>query len=475
MTDYLLAPDLPSSLDWVNCSPQRLAALRGRVTALAFWHAGSATCANMLSDMAYLQARYADGLSVIGMHTPKFDAQRDSARVARAVNRLGVRFPVANDADAVAWQHYGLRGWPAVALLDAQGRLVEIIAGDQQRDMLEERIVQLLHEAGERGLRVYENAQPVSRPEPLADVAFPRALALTPQRLFVSDAGHHRVLECDHAGRMLRVFGSGTAGFADGLGIQAGFHSPCGLAVFKDVLYVADTGNHAIRRIRLATGEVDTLVGQGRNGVPHAVPDVRGAGVLLDQPWGVAAGSDRLHVSLAASNQIWELDLTSFAFRPLAGSGRMVLTDGIGALAAFAQPAGLALAQSTLYVCDSQASALRCVDTASGAVHTLIGHGLFDFGNEEGDRESARLQYPLGVAVDPIAPMLWIADSYNDAIGAWHLEGGGLVRFPLAHRLRGPTAIVSDGARLWIANTDAHEVLCMDIASGRLEVLPMTP
>lgn len=475
MTDYSLAPDLPPSLEWVNCAPQRLAGLRGRVTALAFWHAGSATSANLLADLGYLQAKYADGLSVIGLHVPKFDAQRDAAFVARAVNRLGVRFPVASDADAVTWQHYGVRGWPSVALVDAQGRLVEIVAGDQQREALEERIIALLDDAGERGLRVYENSPPASRPEPITDVAFPRGLALTPQRLFVSDSGHHRILECDHDGRVLRVFGSGSAGFVDGMGIQSAFQMPAGLAVFKDTLYVADTGNHAIRRINLSTGDVDTLLGQGRGGLPQSVSDVRTANVLLDRPWGVACSTDRLYVSMAASNQVWELDLTRFSFRPLAGSGRLALADGAGALAAFAQPAGMVLVQHTLYVCDSQSSALRSVNVGSGEVHTLLGQGLFEFGDEEGERDTARMQFPLDVTLDPKAAMLWIADSYNDAIGALHLEGGGLVRFPVDHPLRCPSGIASDGTRLWIANTDAHEVVRWDIGSGEVDVLPMTP
>ncbi len=475
MTDFQLAPDLPLSLEWVNCAPQRLDTLHGRVTALAFWHAGSATSANLLADLAFLQTKYADGLSVIGLHTPKFDAQRDAALVARAVNRLGVRFPVASDADAVAWQHYGVRGWPCVAFVDAQGRLVEIVAGDQQREALEERIIHLLDEAGERGLRVYETALSVSRPEPRTEVAFPRGLALTPQRLYVSDSGHHRILECDHDGKVLRAFGSGAAGFVDGPGIQAAFQMPAGLAVFKDVLYVADTGNHAIRRINLSTGDVGTLIGQGRGGLPQPVSDVRGATVLLDRPWGVSCGPERLYISMAASHQIWELDLTRFSFRSLAGSGRLALNDGAGALASFAQPAGMVLVQSTLYVCDSQSSALRSVNVASGEVHTLLGQGLFEFGNEEGERDTARMQYPLDVTLDPKTAMLWIADSYNDAIGALHLEGGGLVRFPIAHRLRCPSGIAGDGTRLWIANTDAHEVVRWEIGSGEVHVLPMTP
>ncbi len=475
MTQFPLAPDLPVSLHWVNAAPLRIAALRGRLGALIFWHAGSATSANALADLGYLQTKYADGLSVIGIHTPKFDAQRESDLVARAVNRLSVRFPVASDPDAVAWQHYGIRAWPSVALIDAQGRLVEIVSGDQQRELLEARVVELLDDAGELGLRVYENAPPALRPEPMRELCFPTALALTPQRLYVCDSGHHRVIECSHEGQVLRVFGSGAAGFEDGPGIQASFHSPGGLAVLKDALYVSDVGNHAIRRIQLGTGQVDTLLGQGMAGLPHAVANFRESPVLLDRPCGLAANFDRLYVAMAGSNQIWEADLTRFGFRPVAGSGRLALADGVGALAAFAQPAGLAVLQHALYVADSQTSALRSLHLGSGAVQTLIGSGLFEFGQAGGTRPTARLQFPMGIALDPKSPTLWVADCYNDSIAMLRLGTGELAELPLAHPLRRPAAVASDGTHLWISNTDAHELLRVDPATREVVVLPVTP
>ena len=475
MIEFPLAPDLSPALSWVNAAPLRIAALRGRLSALIFWHAGSATSANALADLGYLQIKHADGLSVIGIHTPKFDAQREADFVARAVNRLGVRFPVASDPDAVVWQHYGIRAWPSVALIDAQGRLVEIVAGDQQRELLEQRIVALLDQAGERGLRLYENAQPALRPEPMRELCFPSALALTPQRLYVCDSGHHRVIECSHEGQVLRVFGSGSVGFEDGPGIQASFQSPGGLAVLKDALYVSDVGNHAVRRIQLGTGQVDTLLGQGSPGAPQAVANFRESPVHLDRPSGLAANFDRIYIAMAGSNQIWEADLTRFAFRPIAGSGRLALADGAGALAAFAQPAGLAVLQHALYVADSQASALRSLHLGSGVVQTLIGLGLFDFGEANGKRPTARLQYPVGIALDPKSPALWVADCYNDSIAMLRLGTGELTHLPVAYPLCRPTAVVSDGARLWISNTDAHEVIRVDLATREAVALPMTP
>ncbi|MFP3435333.1 hypothetical protein SB781_36845, partial [Paraburkholderia sp. SIMBA_061] len=78
----------------------------------------------------------------------------------------------------------------------------------------------------------------------------------------------HRILECNHAGRVMRQFGLGTADFIDGDAGEAAFRRPRGLALAREALYVADTGNHALRRINLSNGHVDTLCGNGRAGEP---------------------------------------------------------------------------------------------------------------------------------------------------------------------------------------------------------------
>ncbi len=67
-----------------------------------------------------------------------------------------------------------------------------------------------------------------------------------------------------------------------------------------------------------------------------------------------------------------------------------------------------------------------------------------------------------------------MADCYNDAIAMLRLGTGELTHLPVDYPLRRPTAVVSDGARLWVSNTDAHEVLRVDLASREAVVLPMT-
>lgn len=473
MTATQLAPDLSAQLEWLNAPAATLAQQRGRVVLLAFWHAGSTYCQNLLEDLRYLHGKHADGISVFGIHSPKFEAERDAKLVRKAINRYHLRFPVAHDPGFVTWQHYGIRAWPSVALIDPHGRLVELRTGDLQRDVLDSTIAQLLEAAGAQNERVYETVQPSLRPEGRHALAFPAGLAVTPSHLYVSDTAHHRVLECSHEGRILRQFGSGNPGLLDGVAADCSFTAPRGLAVMKDMLYIADTGNHALRRVRLLSGEVDTLAGNGRPGEPLGTLSGPAENLPLNAPWDVAGAFDKLYLSMAGTNQLWEFDLGKRSMQAIAGSGKLGLADGVGTFAQFAQPAGLAMVQQSLYVADSAASAVRNLQLANGVVQTLIGQGLYEFGDQDGTRTAARLQYPLALALDPRSPLLWILDTYNNAVKMLRLGGGDLRRYEIEYRLHQPAAIAASRGALWIANTDAHEVIRVDLDGGTVVRLPI--
>ncbi len=470
MTAAALAPEFTDRLQWINAPAATLAGQRGRVVAVAFWSAGSAYSHNLLGDLRHLQAKYPDRLRVFALHVPKFEAERSPALVEQAVGRLGLSFPVANDPDFVAWQHYGIQAWPSVALVDARGQLREIVAGDMQREALDASIATMLDEPGVAPLA---EAVDVRNAAARTALAWPAGIAVGDKHLYIADSGHHRILECTHDGRVLRVFGGGFPGLVDGMLDEAAFNAPRGLSLVRDTLYVADTGNHALRRISLLRGQVDTLAGNGQPGAPVEGRVADPAAVTLDQPWAVAAAKDRLFAALAGSNQIWEYDLGLGALRRLCGSGQLGLGDGAADAAEFAHPAALALVHKTLYVCDAAASALRCVNVDSGAVQTLVGQGLFEFGGRDGSREAASLQYPLAIALDPDAPVLWVADAYNDALRRLKLGGGGLSRFRCDHPLRRPAAIAVVAGELWLANTDAHEILRIRTDGGQTNRLPV--
>ena len=167
MNARIAAPELSPSLDWVNTdAPPTLAALRGRVTVLNFWTFDCVNCRNVLPDLRYLENKYHDGLSVIGVHTPKFEYQRRGEPVLKAVNRNHIRHPVANDPDYLMWQAYGVDSWPTLAVIDAQGQLAALLPGEGRRQEADTLIAHLLDEAAAQDRRVYESDVAALRPEP---------------------------------------------------------------------------------------------------------------------------------------------------------------------------------------------------------------------------------------------------------------------------------------------------------------------
>jgi sugar lactone lactonase YvrE len=466
-----LAPPLPDSLDWLNAgTPLREPGRRGRLTALAFFNVGSAWSMQALAELQATCARHPQRLRGIGVHVPRFHHERDPRRVLKRLHRHGLTLPVAHDADWVAWQQYGAGAWPSIALVDEEGRIACWFEGDAGSARLEARIEAWAGGRADPG----EPAAPIARQcEPDLPLRFPVGLAVAEQYLYVADCGHNRILECTHGGRLLRQFGSGDAGFIDGAPDQAALCRPHGICLLRGVLYVADTGNHAVRRIDLRSGEVSTLCGNGRRGTPVAgeVRDARQ--VALDGPRAVAAMHDQLHIAMSGDNRVWSYDLGRARLSCSAGSGRLEVHDGAGAQAAFGQPVALAAVQQVVYVCDAAGSAIRSLQLRDQSVQTLVGQGPWEFGDADGERTRARLQDPQAIALDPDAPLLWIADTGNDRLRALRLGGGELSTCRLPRRLHGPAGLAAGAGAVWIADTDAHAVLRMDARTGELHHLPI--
>lgn len=467
------APDFPHGLHWLDTAPVALQSLQGRAVALAFVDPASAWCMQRLADLALLQRRYRRRLQVVVLAVPRFDVHRDPSAVLKRLRRHGVRFPVVHDRDWRAWQRFGIESWPTVVLIDAQGRMVDRIVGTPGTGALEAAISALCEPLPEL---LEDQARVETGLEPSAPLCFPTGLVATAERLYVADSGHHRILECSHAGRVLRRFGNGTAGALDGEPQIAGFCRPNGLALLRGELYVADTGNHLLRRINLRSGAVRTVLGNGRTALPSEGPVRSLQEVSLPSPTAVVASDSRLHLTLAGDNRVWTWNQSDGlgVLECRAGSGQLGQRDGVGILASFAQPSGLAQVEQVLYVADTLASSIRGVQLHGDLAQTLVGQGMWEFGDADGQRRQARLQAPEALAADPDCPRLWIADTGNGCIRSLRLDSGEVSRLEL-RRLAGPAGIAAFGGKLWISETDAHAVLCLDLAGNTLTQVPIAP
>ncbi|NIR32476.1 MAG: redoxin family protein [Gammaproteobacteria bacterium] len=466
-TAWVRAPELPEGLTWFNTAkPLTIAGLRGRVVLLDFWTPGCINCLHVLQDLRYLENKYRGAVAVIGIHSPKFSHERIAANVQKAINRFHVRHPVVNDPKLVVWKQYGVRGWPSVAVIDPEGYLRGVLAGEGRRKQLDLLIQHQLALAERRGLRV-GGSLPVSRTaEPAGALQFPSKVYATAERLYISDTGRNRILQTNYHGRVMRVIGSGAPSHLDAGIEQASFNEPHGLAGMGDDVLIADRGNHAIRRLRVISQEVETVAGtgsQGRHAGEH-FPDPLKA--PLNSPWDVLYHAGSIYIAMAGQHQIWRLNTSNWSLDVFAGSGREGLTDGPATSASLAQPSGLAAGSEELYVADAESSAIRTVRLADGYVRTLIGKGLFEFGDIDGDAGSARLQHPMGISFDRNRNALWIADTYNDKIKMLEIYTKRVTTLKLDRPLHEPGGLCVQGDYLWVADTNAHEIIRVDLRAG---------
>jgi thiol-disulfide isomerase/thioredoxin len=142
-------PPLDGATTWLNSEPLTTEGLRGKVVAVDFW---TYTCINWLRTLPYIRAwaeKYRDaGLVVIGAHTPEFPFEHDLENVRRAVQEMRVAYPVAVDNEYAIWEGFNNHYWPALYLVDAQGRIRYHQFGEGDYDEAERVIQQLLTEAG---------------------------------------------------------------------------------------------------------------------------------------------------------------------------------------------------------------------------------------------------------------------------------------------------------------------------------------
>lgn len=466
-----LSQEFPEFPTWLNARPSTLQEFRGRPLALAFVNAGSTWCMQRLGELSQWQARNPERLQVVVVQVPRFDSEREPERALKLLRRAGISAPTLLDSEWETWRRFNVESWPTVILLDAHGREQERLIG-LSGDL--DRTLHALCDPLPASLGDDLDRPREFNPEPRLSLRFPVGIAATGERLYVADSGHHRVLECTHGGRILRQFGLGTADFIDGGVGEAAFKHPTGLALERETLYVADTGNHALRRINLRSGQVDTLCGNGKPGAPVEGQVSAPGAVSLDHPQGLVVADNQVLVAMAGDNRIWSYDLGRNALSCRAGGGTLEHRDGSGQMAAFSQPVALAVVQQVLYVCDALGSAVRSMQLRGDLVQTLIGgQGLWEGGHADGPRGQARLQYPQALALTADSPVLWIADAGNGCLRSLRLGGGELSTVKLPRRLHGPAGLALAGGALWIAETDAHAVLRYDIASGELSDVPI--
>ena len=477
--------------------------LRGKIVLLDFWTFCCVNCLHVLDELRPLEEKWSQELVVVGVHSPKFEFEKDPEALADNIERYEVTHPVLDDPELRTWSEYGARAWPTLMVLDTHGRIAGNLSGEGHAANLDALIERLVAEGEADGSLRRGPAPTVLTERTPQTLRYPSKVAALPDgRLVVSDAGQHRLVVFRADGLTVdEVIGEGVRGHRDGEADQVRFAEPNGVLVLPEEvaaeagydLLVADTANHLLRGVRLGQDrllrartptEVVTVAGSGGQWM-QGRPLPRGEGdprtFDLSTPWDLAWSGvlNRAVITMAGIHQMWMFDPVTQGLAVLAGTTQEGLVDGPVVGSWWAQPSGVdEMADGRLVIADSETSAVRVLDPRAMRVSTLVGEGLFDYGHVDGAAATARLQHPLGVTVLPDGRIA-VADTYNGAIRVIDEHGaedGTATVVTVATDLREPSdALVGppvDGiGQLIVVESGMHRLTWVPVAKAAERVI----
>lgn len=473
------APEFEPGHTWLNTDkPITMKELKGKIVLLDFWTLCCINCIHIMADLEKLEKKYPNELVVIGVHSPKFENEKQTESIRKAVLRYEIKHPVVNDSNSRIWKTFGVNAWPTLVLIDPEGLLVGYASGEGNYEVLDKVIAKLIKEHKDKKT-LDEKPRPFQlvREKDVSPLYFPGKVLADEKgnRLFIADSTNHRIVITDLAGKFIAAAGIGKPGKADGPFDKASFNDPQGMALEGDTLYVADRKNHLIRALDLKAKTVKTFAGSGEKG------EERGLGgealkVGLNSPWDLLLHNGEMFIAMAGHHQIWVLNLKKNDLQPYAGDGRENILDGTLAFSNFAQPSGLTTDGKTLWVADSETSSIRAVDLGGvrPGVKTVVGRGLFEFGDIDGEGAVVRLQHALGVLY--LDGKLFVADTYNsklkvlDPVKRSSTTYLGGKKTDLFHE---PGGLSHANGKLYVADTNAHRIQVVDLKTKDVATLKL--
>ncbi|MDZ4263017.1 MAG: hypothetical protein U1B30_11895, partial [Pseudomonadota bacterium] len=295
-----------------------------------------------------------------------------------------------------------------------------------------------------------------------ARFSFPAGITTDGVHLYLTDNDHNTIRKIVIATGVVTTLAGAAAisGAADGPGSTARFSFPVGITTDGIHLYVADTGNHTLRKIVIATGVVTTLAGvAGESGSI----DATGTAARFSVPFGITTDGTYLYVADADNSTIRKIVIATGVVTTLAGSaGLSGSIDAMGTAARFDHPADITTDGTYLYVADTRNHTIRKIVIATGVVTTLVGTAG-ESGSSDAVGAAARFNHPSGITTD--GTYLYVADSLNNTIrkivivtgvvttlagSAWELSSTDAPGTPSLFGY--PVGITTDGASLYVTN-----------------------
>ncbi|CAF1220436.1 unnamed protein product [Adineta ricciae] len=452
----------------INSGVQLKDCFHEKLVIIYFWTFSDIHSSNMLQKLIGIDKRYStSGVTIIGVHSPKYEHEKNKVNVRHAVEEQSLPFTVVNDNGLQVWKHVGCQVLPTVLVFGPDALPIFIFEGENHIQHLETFLTSALthYKSSIRALPSTSSAVKTS-PEDMAmngisneagymrnndfvvaskqtKLTYPSHLCVTSNgQLCISFAGSNQLILCEIDGKVVEVVGNGHPGMADGDAQQSEFDSPHGLIEFNSCIYIADTNNHAIRVFDPNSRRVLTLIGTGRLG-NDKVGGLKRSQQPIAAPWDLCITESPfdhktvLLISMAGQHQIWayafeetqwwnDVILQKNSCLAIIGSGVEENRNASEPMSAcLAAPRGicngLMHGEPVLFIADSNSSSIRIVTLKNGNVTNLVGGdadptNLSVFGDLDGSGYNAKLQHPLGVAFHYPTLQLYLTDTFNNKI-----------------------------------------------------------
>lgn len=308
---------------------------------------------------------------------------------------------------------------------------------------------------------------------------YPRGITIIADNLYITESCTIRNLSIT-TGQVTTIAGLANSGGAiNGIGSAARFSNPYGITNDGANLYIADQGNRAIRKVLIANAEVTTFAGTM---TAYGSIDGTGNAARFSNPLGISRYGNKLFVADTYNDSVRTIDIPSADVTTTAGMpASFGSTDGIGSNASFGSPAGITNDSNNLYIADSSNHIIRKIVISSGEVITLAGMAGVS-GSSNGIGTMARFHTPYGITTDGIN--LFVTDWFNCIIRKIVIATGEVTTLAglagntgsidgsgNASRFNYPKGITTDGANLYVVDTNNHTIRKIVISTGVVSTL----
>jgi DNA-binding beta-propeller fold protein YncE len=296
---------------------------------------------------------------------------------------------------------------------------------------------------------------------------FPAGLATDGRAIYVANSRNNTVEAIDAATKSLRIVAGKLfqEGNNDGVGDAARFNSPDGMTINGQNLYLCDTNNSDIRQITVS-GTVTTVAGTANI---SGTEDGTGSAAHFNLPTQIATDGTSLYVADSGNSAIRRITLADFKVKTIGGQpGTSGKTEGGANKSLFSGPRGVAVDKKAVYVADTGNDIIRKIDINTLETSTIAGTG------EEGDKDGPALQAqfnnPGAICTD--GSFLYILDADNHSVRKMDLNANTVTKLTLVNgHIGSGCALTSDGKQLYFSDTTENAVEVVDTTSGNVSTL----